>query len=260
VGGVGRPMFRRLVYVWRVWAKWLSFAIFGIGGFLLATLAFPLLRVLFHPKQRFQQKARQAVSWSLRRFINVMTLLGIVRLEVEDKKAYQNLRGKIVVANHPSLLDVVMLISLIPNADCIVRSNLSKTMVGGVIKQLYILNDLSFERLAEDCLTSLKQGNCIIIFPEGSRTLRNTVPVFKKGAARISMVSGCNIVPVHIGGTDKYGIGKRDPCTAFNPHDKYVYRLHMKDELSPQTYLTQPHTLGLRHYNRELYQVLVGKG
>jgi len=251
-------MFRRLVYAWRVFAKWLSFAIFGIGGFLLASVLFSLLRLLFHPKRRFQKKARQAVSWSLRGFVNIMTVLGIVRLDVEDRAAFRNLRGKIVAANHPSLLDVVMLLSLIPNADCIVRSNLSKTMVGGVIRQLYILNDLSFEKLSADCLASLEAGNCIIIFPEGSRTPRHTAPVFKKGAARISMASGCDIVPVHIGGTDKYGIGKKDPWTAFNPTDKYVYRLRMKPALSPQKYLEQPQAQGIRRYNRELYQVLAG--
>jgi len=255
-----RNPFQRIVYAWRVLAKWLSFGIFGLGTLVLVVVFFPPMRLVFHPKKRFQKNARLLVSLSLRFFVRVMTFLGIVKLEAGDKTAYRNLKGKIVAANHPSLLDVVMLISLIPNADCIVRSSLSKTVVNGIIRQLYILNNLSFEQLLADCTASLNEGNCIIIFPEGSRTLRNAQPLFKKGAARISLASGCNIVPVHIGGTDKYGIGKKDPWTAFNPQEKYIYQLQMKAELSPEKYSTEPHALGVKHYNQELYRTLLNQG
>jgi len=249
-------MAKRFVYAWRVFAKWLSFGVFGFGTILLITIAFPLIRLVFHPRRRFQKNARLFVSLSLRFFVGIMNFLGIVELHAGDRSAYRNLKGKIVAANHPSLLDVVMLISLIPNADCIVRNGLSKTIVSGIIRQLYIPNNLSFERLVADCTASLNEGNCVIIFPEGSRTPRTKPPVFKKGTVRISLASQCNIVPVHIGGTDKYGLGKKDPWTAFNSEDKYIYRLCMKPELSPEKYLAEPYTLGVKHYNQELYGVL----
>jgi 1-acyl-sn-glycerol-3-phosphate acyltransferase len=244
-------------YVWRVFVKWLSFAIFGIGTIFLITTFFPPMRLLLHPRQRFQKKARALVSLTFRFFVGIMTFLGAVELEAGDRKAFQNLRGKIIAANHPSLLDVVMLISLVPVADCIVRNGLSKTIVNGVIRQLYIPNSLSFERLIEDCKASLAEGNCIIIFPEGTRTPRTGTPVFKKGAARISLAARCGIVPVRIGGTDKYGLGKGDPWTAFNPTEKYIYRLEMQKELSPETFLGESPSLGVRHFNKELYQVLM---
>jgi 1-acyl-sn-glycerol-3-phosphate acyltransferase len=253
-------MVKRLVYIWRVFAKWLSFGIFGIGTILLVTVLFPLMRLVLHPRRRFQKNARALVSFSFRFFVGIMTLLGVVKLEPGGRSFYRNLRGKIVAANHPSLLDVVMLISLIPHADCIVRGGLSKTIVSGVIRQLYIPNDLNFEKLTADCTASLNEGNCIVIFPEGSRTPRTGSPVFKKGAVRISMASLCGIVPVHIGGTDKYGLGKKDPWTAFNPQNKYIYRLSRKAELSPEKYLAEPPALGVKHYNQELYRVLLNDG
>jgi len=250
-------MAERLIYYWRVFAKWLSFGIFGLGTILLVTAVFPLMRLFLHPRRRFQKEARSLVSFSFRIFIGIMTFLGAVKLDAGDRAAYRNLHGKIVAANHPSLLDVVMLISLIPNADCVVRSGLNKTIVNGVIRQLYIPNDLSFEQVTADCTASLKEGNCIIIFPEGSRTPRNGPSIYKKGAVRISLVSRCGIVPVHIGGTDKYGLGKKDPWTAFNPREKYIYLLRMKAELLPEKYLAEGNILGVKHYNQELQRILL---
>jgi 1-acyl-sn-glycerol-3-phosphate acyltransferase len=257
----------RLLYAYRVFAKWLSFVIFGIGTVLIVSLCFPPMRLFLHPRLRFKKYARILVSLCFRFFVAIMTLLMIVELDAGDRTRYRTLSGKIIAANHPSLLDVVMLISLIPNADCIVRSGLSKTIVRGVIRQLYIPNSGNFEKLLDDCSESLREGNCIIIFPEGTRTpapaeIRTpaeTGPgknVYKKGAVRISLKSGRGIVPVHIGGTDKYGLRKHDPWTGFNPNDKYIYRLTMREELSPEKYRDEPGVLAVKHFNAELYKVL----
>jgi 1-acyl-sn-glycerol-3-phosphate acyltransferase len=243
------------LYAWRVFVKWLSFFVFGLGTLILVTLVFPPMRLAL-PRRRFQKYARAFISACFRCFfVRFMTVLGIVELHPGDRAAFRRLSGKIVAANHPSLLDVVMLISLIPTADCIVRGNLNKTIVSGVVGQLYSPNNRGFARLAEDCAASLAEGNCLIIFPEGSRTARGRDPVFRRGAARLALTARAAIAPVHIGGTDKYGLGKKDPWTAFNPHEKYVYRLRLLPELSPEPYLRLPPSLGARRLNRELYRV-----
>ncbi|MDR1929034.1 MAG: 1-acyl-sn-glycerol-3-phosphate acyltransferase [Treponema sp.] len=247
-------MFRSLLYGYRVFAKWLSFAVFGAGTLNLITVLFPLMRLFLHPRRRFQKYARRLVSAAFRIFIRFMQALGAVSLEVDDREYYRKLSGKIVAANHPSLLDVVMLISLIPNADCVVRSNLSKTIVSGVIRQLYIPNGVNFGKLMEDCGDSLRQGNCIIIFPEGTRTPRNGEGLYKKGAARISLASRCPVVPVRIGGNDKYGLGKGDPWTGFNRAERYVYKISAGTELSPGDYPGGPS--GVRRFTADIREQL----
>ncbi|MCL2294635.1 MAG: 1-acyl-sn-glycerol-3-phosphate acyltransferase [Spirochaetes bacterium] len=159
-----------------------------------------------------------------------------MNLEVENKKSYRQLSSKIIVANHPSILDIVMLISLIPNTDCIVANHLSKGILSGIVRQLYILNSHDLSDILKACDESLKEGNCLIIFPEGTRTPRSGKITIKKGAARIAIYSGCSIVPLHIGGTDKYGLGKRDPWTGFNPTERYIYRISIKPEIHPEQY------------------------
>ncbi|MDR2211853.1 MAG: 1-acyl-sn-glycerol-3-phosphate acyltransferase [Spirochaetaceae bacterium] len=245
-----------LGYAWRVFAKWFSFFIFGLGTLILVTLIFPPLRLVLHSRRRFRRRARALVSLSFRFFIQIMTLLGIVRLDAGDRARYRKLSGKIVAANHPSLLDVVMLFALIPNGDCIVRGGLSKTIVSGVVRQLYIPNTLDFEKLLEDCRESLEEGNCIIIFPEGSRTPRHGESRYKKGAARISLYSHCPVVPVKIGGNDKYGLGKGDPWTGVNPAEGYIYKFSMQEELFPGAYSNTPG--GIKRFTGAIRQSILG--
>jgi 1-acyl-sn-glycerol-3-phosphate acyltransferase len=145
-----------------------------------------------------------------------------------------------------------MLFALIPNADCIVNASLTRNIARGVIRQLYILNSLHFDELVKACAESLKQGNCIIIFPEGTRTPRSGEIVLKRGAARIALATGCGIVPVRIGGNDKYGLGKKDPWTGFNPRERYVYYLTMEDEIHPEKYCTLLPAIAARALTREL--------
>lgn len=233
------PISNKALYAYRVAAKWFSFFFFGVSTLILITLIFPVMRLALHPKERFRKYGRRFVSASMRFFVGVMHTLGIVNLEA-DRKYFRHLSGKIITANHPSLLDVIMLFSLVPNADCIVNSYLTHTIVAGVIRQLYIYNYLDSDALIRACTESLRQGNCLIIFPEGTRTPRAGRAILKKGAARIAMASGRNIIPLHIGGTDKYGLGKKDPWTAFNPRERYVYKIDAGTEINPEKYRSLP--------------------
>jgi 1-acyl-sn-glycerol-3-phosphate acyltransferase len=251
------PVSNHILYGYRVLMKWLSFLIFGLNTLLLVVIFFPVMTLFIHPKERFLKQARRLVSFAFRYFVNMMYLMGIVSLDAGDRDAYRNLSSKILVANHPSLLDVVMLISLIPNADCIVRGSLKGNIVAGVIHRLYIFNSLNFEKLAAACVESLNQGNCIIIFPEGTRTPRSGEIRLKKGAARLSLLSGRGIVPVHIGGTDKWGLGKNDPWTAFNHRDKYIYRIRIQDQIFPETFLQFPLSAAVKRLNEKIREVLL---
>ena len=248
----------RPLYVYRVLGKWLSFAGFGLCTIILVTLIFPLMRLFLHPREKFRKSGRRFVSFSMKGFVSFMHFIGLIDLEEGNRECYRNLNSKIVAANHPSLLDIIMLLSLIPNADCIVNMNLKRNIiVRGVVRQLYILNSLNFEDLLDACKESLDQGNCLIIFPEGTRTPRSGNAVLKRGAARIAMASGYSILPLKIGGTDKYGLGKKDPWTGFNPRERYVYSISLADEISPEKYRDLSMPLAVRAMTRDLSCVLL---
>ena len=240
------PIKNRPLYSYRVFAKWFSFFFFGLATLFLVTVIFPLTCFFIRPQSKFDKFGRRFISSSMQFFIGIMRTLRIVKLEVNDREFYKNLESKIVIANHPSLLDVVMLLSLIPNADCIVNAHLTYSVVGGVIRRLYILNSLDFDDLLKACSESMNKGHCLIIFPEGTRTPRTGTPVIKRGAARVALDSGRNILPLHIGGTDKFGLGKKDPWAGFNPTEPYVYQISVRSEINPEKYKNIPKPVAVR--------------
>ena len=221
------PVKNRALYAYRVFAKWLSFFYFGVSSLILGLVILPFMRLVLHPKTRFQKYGRRAASGGLRLFVSIMRFLGMADLEPGDREKFRRLSSKIVVANHPSLIDPILLLSLMPNADTIVIPYSKNPVLAGIVRQLYILGSKDLDDVIEACVESLNQGNCLMIFPEGTRTPRTGRPILKKGAARIALATGCNIVPVHFGGTDKYGLGKKDPWTGYNPTERYVYELAM---------------------------------
>jgi len=126
----------------------------------------------------------------------------------------------------------------------------------GVIRKLYILNSLDFDTMVNACKDSLARGNCIIIFPEGTRTPRAGIIRLKKGAARLSLLTGAPVIPVLIGGTDKYGLGKHDPATAFNHTEKYIYKLRIQAPLYPHTWTEMEMPKAVRRFNAQIYAAL----
>jgi len=217
------------------------------------------MRLFLHPKERFKKYGRRFVSSSMRFYLGVLRIIGIVEVKTDDRKKFRNIKSKIIAANHPSLLDIIVLLSLIPNADCIVNAHLARNIVGGVILQLYIFNSLDFEDLLKACAESLKQGNCLIIFPEGTRTPRQGKVIFKKGAARIAIYSGCNILPIYIGGNDKYGLGKKDPWATSNPTERYIYQIRMAEEIFPEQFIHKPNPIAVKTMTGVLFDSIIPK-
>jgi hypothetical protein len=68
----------------------------------------------------------------------------------------------------------------------------------------------------------------------------------------LALRSGRGIIPVYIGGTDKYGLGKRDPWTAFNHREKYLYRIQRGEEISPGNYGTMAESRAVRRLTEKI--------
>ncbi|GHU40768.1 1-acyl-sn-glycerol-3-phosphate acyltransferase [Spirochaetia bacterium] len=250
------PITNYPLYVYRVFAKWLSFLYFGIGSLFIICISFPIMRLRFRTREEFQRRGHALVSSMWANFCLFLRFVGAAKTNVSDRPAFSNLKSKIIVANHPSLLDVVMLIALIPNADCIVNASLTRTVVGNIVKRLYILNSLEFDDLKAACLKTLEAGNCLIIFPEGSRTPRTGHLPLKRGAARLALMCGRPVVPVHIGGNDKWGLGKHDPLLAYNHTEEYVYSIQLGRELNTADYAGLPSPIAARRLTADIEKAI----
>lgn len=191
-------MLERIDQCWRVVATAIAFSVFGLGGVALRVVAFPFLAFFVWDRGHRIKYARLTIHYAFRAFIGLMRALGILRYQIEGLEKLGR-GGQLVLANHPTLIDVVFLISLIPNADCVVKSSLARNPFtrGPVRATNYICNDVGAD-LVQDCIASVKMGNSLVIFPEGTRTPVGGVMTLQRGAANIAVRGACDITPVTI--------------------------------------------------------------
>lgn len=183
---------RRLDYIWRLGATGAAFGFIFFGGGILAVSLLPLLELL--PGRR-RERAQSVIHSLFRFYIAMLQRLGLILLQIDGVERLDVQEGRLIVANHPSLLDVVMLMALIPRAQCIVKHELwAHPLLGPLMRRAgYIRNDLEPEMLVAACRDSLALGNNLIIFPEGTRSQPGAAPRFRRGFANLATLTGAPI-------------------------------------------------------------------
>lgn len=240
--------------------KIFAMTVFGVGAVILAVFVFPFIRLFTLRRKDFGVVARAYVSHTFRVFLGFLNLLHVSIRKVENEDDYRNIHSKIIIANHPSLLDFVYIMSLVPNSTCIVRGGLTKTPLRGVIKQAYITNTTTFEDMCVECKKLTDMGCNVIIFPEGTRTPRHGKNNYKKGAARIALYCGCDVQPIFIGGSDKYGLGKHDPLWSYNHVEPYLYDFKKLPVISIDEYKDLSEPIAAKRLTDKMEQVLNSAG
>ena len=247
-------------YTYYCVSKLVAMLSFGIGAIILAILVFPFIRLFTLHKSDFGIIARAYVSHTFRVFLKNLEICKTSILKVEDRQAFRDIHSKVIIANHPSLLDFVYIMSLVPNSTCIVRGSLTRTPLRGVIKQAYITNNTDFNEVLVECKKLTDKGCNVIVFPEGTRSPRVGQNNYKKGAARIALYCGCDVQPLFIGGSDKYGLGKTDPLWSYNHVEKYLYDIKMLPVIKIDQFKELSDTIAAKHLTEEMEKVIRGAG
>ncbi len=134
-----------------------------------------------------------------------------------------NLDGpKVVIANHQGNFDIPILLSVLPLH---ARFLAKKELFSIPLMSWYMRSrgDIRIDRrggksaaqLMNDVTKAVKEGDTVLIFPEGTRSRDGSVGAFKRGSVVLAMGSGAKIVPVAISGS--YNIQPRgslfiNPC------------------------------------------------
>lgn len=205
------------------------FAVFGLGALALVAVVLPAARLADWrtpgdlTAQRWIQRAFRGFAW-------LGEALGLWAVELHG--AERLARGPaIVVSNHPTLIDVVLLIAHLPQADCIVKAAAWRNpFLRGIVSLAgYVPNDEGAELVAE-CARRLRAGRTLVMFPEGSRSTAAGLRPFKRGAAHIALASGAAWRPVRIECRPRI-LGKDQPWWAI-PGERVRYTLRVGADLS----------------------------
>lgn len=192
-----RKMLAHINHAWRWCGTVFSFLVFGVGGLLLPIIAMPILYVLPGSTELREQRGQRVIHHAFRFYIGLMKFLGVLSYEVEGIEKLSNAR--LILANHPSLIDVIFLISLMPNASCVVKGKLIRNpFTRGPVKTAgYIINEES-DKVIAAAGEAFSKRRALIIFPEGTRTTPGKPLVLKRGAANIAIRTAADITPVLI--------------------------------------------------------------
>jgi 1-acyl-sn-glycerol-3-phosphate acyltransferase len=187
-------MFNGMVRYWRMFGVALSFCAIGVGG----VLVFPVLNLVIWERRLRMTAARFLIHLTFRSIVALMWAFGVFRYDIRGLERLER-RGLLILANHPSLVDIVFLIAFVKQADCIVKSGLRQNpFTRATIRAAdYVRND-SGPGLVEDCIASLRAGGNLIVFPEGTRTPADGAGALKRGAANIAVRAMTNVTPVFI--------------------------------------------------------------
>lgn len=241
----------RLNYYWRLITTGGCFAAFGIGGLFLTSFVFPVL--LLTPRKTRAVHARWLIHKAFGLFIWTLQALGVMRFEVVGAEKLRHCQNTLILANHPTLIDVVALISLLPVASCVVKRALwNNLFLGGVVRAAGYISNAHAENLIDDCANDLATGNPLIIFPEGTRTQPGEPLRFLRGAAYIALKSGMPILPVLIHCTPST-LSKRDKWHRI-PAQRFHLRLEILNPVSTKRWVAsdEPQSIAARKLTQAL--------
>ena len=134
---------------------------------------------------------RAAIAYCYRVFWTVAGATRLIRLDVAELDRLQaGPDGLILAANHPSLLDGVLIASRLPRTCCIMKASLMRNVFLGAGARFdrYICKDLPLGMI-RSAVADLKDGGQLLIFPEGTRTVGRAVNAFRPGMTLIAKLA-----------------------------------------------------------------------
>jgi 1-acyl-sn-glycerol-3-phosphate acyltransferase len=130
----------------------------------------------------------------------------------------------VLVANHLSLLDILVVYGVFRPFKFVARADLFRVPFSGWNMRM---NDYvpilrgdreSIRNMMDHCRAHLARGTPVLFFPEGTRSRDGRLQPFKDGAFRLAAEAGVPVIPIAISGTNdampKGGLLIRDHMTA----------------------------------------------
>lgn len=165
-------------------------------GILVQFVFIPLSRWV-PPASRRDLRAQRIIRAACLAFRLIVRVFGLLKLRVVGAEGLLERGPTLVVATHPTYLDVGFLLCILPQADLIANWSLSTNSLlrFAAVSAGYLPNDRG-AAVVGDCVSRLDAGRWLLMFPEGTRSPEGGVGPLKRGAAHIALESGRDLQPV----------------------------------------------------------------
>lgn len=184
-----------VLYLGLIWLGFLSLS--------WTLIAAPLYLVL--PKLTAMRLGRYVIMIAFRAYLASLSLSQRASFDLKELDALRHQGPLIIAPNHPSLLDAVMVISRLPNVACVLKTELMNNIFLGAGARLarYIRNE-SIRQMVMEASEDFKTGGQLLLFPEGTRTVRQPLNPLKGSVALISAQAQVPIQTVLIETNSRY--------------------------------------------------------
>ena len=154
---------------------------------------------------------RAAISSVYRGFWACTQWMGLMRIDYTSLDALDRDGGLIIAANHPSMLDALLIVARVPRGICIMRASLMRNpfLAGGARLARYIRNEPP-RGMVRGAIENLKAGGQLVLFPEGTRTIAPPINAFRPGVTLLAHMAQVPIQTVFIETRSPY-LGKGWP-------------------------------------------------
>jgi 1-acyl-sn-glycerol-3-phosphate acyltransferase len=175
---------------------------------LSSALLFPIAVVIWALTAPFDRR-RRALHLFTCFWASLYTWLNPVwRVTIHGRENIDPGATYVYVANHLSLLDILVLFRLFTDFKWVSKAELFK--IPGVGWNMTLNNYIPLRRGERDsviammaqCQEALAQGSSLMMFPEGTRSATGELKAFKTGAFELAVAADVPIVPIAIVGTN----------------------------------------------------------
>lgn len=169
---LAQPVARPMLPVRVVLAAWFFLLLALLGAM---SLGWNALALLFRPvlPARFARRiGRTAISDVYRGFWACARWSGLMRMDAESLDVLRTVPGgMLIAANHPSMLDAMMIVARLPRSACVMKGALRRNpfLGPGAVLAGYVANDAT-RTMIRDSVARLQEGCQLVVFPEGTRS------------------------------------------------------------------------------------------
>lgn len=180
-----------------------AFVGFGLGGALLSWIVLPAVSI-DRDRPRRQRRCRRLVQASFVLFHDYMRLCGLVAYD--PRRAPRTLPDApfVLVTNHPTLVDVTALIAAYGQLCVVAKGTLFRNPLIGPLLRLCGHIDGGQSgfgtpvHVVDQAIERLRQGQCVLMFPEGTRSPGRGLKRFRAGAFNAAFAACVPVVPAAI--------------------------------------------------------------
>ena len=183
-----------------LWFGLLTCGTMFLGWCGIAFLISPLLGA----EQR-RRIGRLGMHWLFRTYLALLRWVNIVQVDNAALAGLRHERSLILAPNHPSMMDVILIISRLSNVGCVMKAELwDNIFLGAGSRMAEFIRNVSPRSMIKLAVRDLQRGSQLLIFPEATRTVREPINEVSGGFALIAKKANAPVQTILIESDSPY--------------------------------------------------------